>query len=126
VIRPARPTLAEVPLADLSFWLDASVNLVDTNCYVLRRDLAVETSPVWYRRAPDETSPDIELCRRLLGEWPRFATSGSPTVNYRLRGPRAGVRADFFRRGNCEMLRRHGPLLPWRVSAEPHPGPGGD
>lgn len=98
-------------------WLDASVHLVDANCYVLRRDLALETSLVWYRRAPDETSPDIVLCRRLLGEWPRFAASGRPSVNYRLRGPRAGVRADFFRRGNAEMVRRHGGQLPWRTES---------
>ena len=95
-------------------WLDASVRLVDANCYVLRRDLALETSPVWYRRAPDEPSPDIVLCEWLLTERPRFTTSGRPTVNYRLRGPRAGVRADFFRRGNAEMVRRHGGQLPWR------------
>lgn len=110
-------------LGSVASWLDASVNLVDANCYVLRRDLALETSLVWYRRAPDETSPDIELCRRLLREWPRCAAVGRPTVNYRLRGPRAGVRADFFRRGNAEMLRRHGGLLPWREAAGPVPRP---
>jgi hypothetical protein len=101
-------------LGPVPSWLNDSVHLVDANCYVLRRDVALETSPVWYRRLPDETSPDIELCRRLLAERPRFAATGRPTVNYRLRGPRAGLRADFFRRGNAEMLRRHGGRLPWQ------------
>lgn len=103
-------------LGPVPSWLDASVHLVDANCYVLRRDVALETSLVWYRRLPDETSPDIELCRRLLAERPRFVATGRPTINYRLRGPRAGVRADFFRRGNAEMLRRHNGRLPWRQS----------
>jgi len=101
-------------LGPVPSWLDDSVHLVDANCYVLRRDLALATAGLWYRRAPDETSPDIELCRWLLAERPRFAATGRPTVNYRLRGHRAGVRADFFRRGNAEMLRRHDGRLPWR------------
>lgn len=87
-------------LGPVPTWLDKTVNLVDANCYVLRRDVALETSLVWYRRAPDETSPDIELCRRLLVDRPRFVATGRPTVNYRLHGPRAAARADFFRRGN--------------------------
>ena len=106
-------------LGPVPSWLDASVHLVDANCYVLRRDLALATAGLWYRRAPDETSPDIELCRWLLAERPRFVATGRPTVNYRLHGPRAGVRADFFRRGNAEMLRRHGGRLPWRAEQPP-------
>ena len=103
-------------LGPVASWADATVHLVDANCYVLRRDLALETSPVWYRRVLDETSPDIVLCERLLTDWPRCAASGRPPVNYRLRGPRAGVRAEFFRRGNAEMVSRHGGQLPWRKS----------
>lgn len=102
-------------LGPVPSWLDASVHLVDANCYVLRRDLALATAGLWYRRCPDEPSPDIELCRWLLDERSRFAATGRPTVNYRLHGPRAGVRADFFRRGNADMLRRHGGRLPWRA-----------
>ena len=101
-------------LGPVGSWLDAAVHLVDANCYVLRRDIALETSLIWYRRAPDEPSPDIVLCERLLTERPRYAATGRPTVRYRLRGPRAAARADFFRRGNAEMLRRHRGQLPWR------------
>lgn len=104
-------------LGPIASWLNASVHLVDTSCYVLRRDVALETSLVWYRRAPDETSPDIVLCERLLTERPRYAATGRPTVNYRLRGPRAAARAEFFRRGNAEMLRRHGDRFPWSCNS---------
>ncbi len=109
-------------LGPVPTWIHASVNLVDTNCYVLRRDVALDTNIIWYRRAPDETSPDFVLCKRLLTERPRYVATGRPTVNYRLRGPQAAGRAEFFRRGNAEMLRHHGSPLPWRAAeAAPHP-----
>ena len=44
-------------LGPVPSWLDASVHLVDANCYALRRHLALATAGLWYRRAPGRDEP---------------------------------------------------------------------
>ncbi len=53
-------------------WYHLDAHHVDTNCYVLRRDVALATSAVWYRRAQDRYGPDRALCRELLRDWPQL------------------------------------------------------
>lgn len=96
-------------------WNNPLANLVDVNCYVLRRDVAISASPLWHRRFRDQESPDFLLCRKLLTEQHRFATNGRYTVNYRVgRSPRS-VRAEFFLRGNGVMRQRYGAVYPWQI-----------
>jgi tetratricopeptide (TPR) repeat protein len=98
-------------------WDDATKHLVDVNCYVLRRDIAIAVSPLWYRRVPDDVSPDFLICERLLKEYPRFATSGDYSVNYRAGMTSTSVRIEYFQQGNAQMARRYGSQLPWRAAA---------
>lgn len=90
-------------------------NLVDVNCYVLRRDIALAKSSIWYRRyARDEENPDFVLCRQLLQEYPNCGTSGRYTVNYR-----AGRAAppEFFVHGQSVMQQRFPAPFPWRADS---------
>lgn len=97
-------------------WYNPQLNHVDGNCYMLRRDLALAASTIWYRRFRDGESPDFALCRQLLKEQPRCGTSGAYTVNYRAGSTPASVKAEFFVHGNAQMRQRYGEVMPWRLA----------
>jgi hypothetical protein len=96
-------------------WNNPQAHLVDVNCYVLRRDLAIAHGALWYRRFRDEENPDFALCRALLRDQPRGGTSGRYTVNYRLGSSEQSVRAEFFHTGNVTMVSRYPDPPPWRA-----------
>lgn len=94
-------------------WNDPGSHLVDMNCYLIRRDIAVGASPVFHRRIYD-LSPDFDLCRFLLGAAKRFDTNGDYTVNYATANTANSVRSDFFTTGNRAMSERYRGNFPWR------------
>lgn len=77
--------------------------LVDTNCYLVDRDLAIQTSPVWNARfrddRPNRPEPDRALCISLASAAP-FAAVRRSTVSYRLGGSERSVQGGFFEAGN--------------------------
>lgn len=104
-------------LGQWSTWNNPDVHLVDVNCYVVRRDLAIGCSALWHRRYPDQECPDFVLCRRLLAEQPRCTTNGRYSLKYRVGRSPMSVRAEFFLHGNREMERKYGATFPWRAPA---------
>jgi hypothetical protein len=90
-------------------------HLVDTNCYMLRRDVALFANSVWYRRFRDEENPDFALCRKLLKDYPNCGTNGRYTVNYRAGISQNSVQAAFFIQGNAVTRQQYGEHLPWRT-----------
>src|SRR5262249_1843988 len=89
--------------------------LVDTSCYFLPRLIAVQSSPIWYRRFRDPPNPDPD---RALVEWLRkntfnHDTSGRYSLNYRVGSTANSVQRDFFVQGNRRMLEKHQGKLPW-------------
>jgi hypothetical protein len=90
-------------------------HLVDTSCYMLRRDVALLANTIWYRRFRDEENPDFALCRKLLRDYPRCGTNGRYSVNYRVGSSRESVQTGFFIRGNEVTQQRYGEHLPWRA-----------
>lgn len=100
-------------------WNDANKHLVDVNCYMLRRDLAIGVSPLWYRRFRDEENPDFVICRRLLKDHPRHGTNGRYSVNYCVGSTADSVQANFFLTGNAAMRQRFKEPFPWRDAAAP-------
>jgi len=90
--------------------------LVDTNCYLLRREVAVRFAPVWYRptRPPGgEIEPDRLLCRLLLQHCPQVGTNRRHTLNYTVGNRPDSVRAEFFLYGNQVMHNAYPLGLPW-------------
>jgi len=88
-------------------------HLVDTNCYFIRRDIAVAYSAFWHRGA-SARSPDFVLCEALLAHQRRFRTTGKYSVNYSL-GPARPAAARFFLEGNAAMRQRYPNGFPWTV-----------
>jgi len=90
---------------------------VDVNCYMLRKDVALNFAPGWYRRArhPQE-QPEVD---RLLSGWLRLknlkaSCTGEYTVNYRVASRADSVTGEFFLKGNEYMKQKMNGELPWR------------
>lgn len=76
--------------------------LIDMNCYLIDRALAVETAKVLY----NDRTADRHLTRYLLvNHWASCAVSRKHSVNYTVDPSRGGasVQPDFFVRGNNAM-----------------------
>ena len=110
--------LANDDCESLGKWREYNNNYhhVDTSCYVLRKEIAIINSPVWYRkfRDPGVMSPDMALCNILVKNNPNFQTSGAYTVNYRLGSTPGSVKLEFFQKGNTVMADRYENGFPWR------------
>jgi protein O-GlcNAc transferase len=89
---------------------------VDTSCYFLKRTIAIQLSPIWYRkfREPGVFSPDIALCNALLESYPNCGTTGLYSVNYRIGSTPLSVKAGFFFHGNAQMKAQYFDVFPWR------------
>lgn len=89
---------------------------VDVNCFFLPKKIALQLSPLWFRRARHpEDQPEIDriLTSTLKDNKIRCNVTGFYTVNYR-----AGNRADsvspaFFIEGN-RLMKKHYGNLPWK------------
>jgi tetratricopeptide (TPR) repeat protein len=100
-------------------WNNPAKHLVDLNCYILRRDIAVGISPTFHRRVHDRENPDFRLCRFLLDRAKRFETSGDYTVNYSVGNTPHSVDAEFFLAGNRATANRYRGKFPWQRDAPP-------
>jgi glycosyltransferase involved in cell wall biosynthesis len=89
---------------------------VDVNCYFLPKILAVQTSPIWYRKAREPGVPEVDraLTNVLRQIAPKYDTTYKYTVNYTVGNSSISVQDTFFAKGNAEMMRRYGGKLPWQ------------
>ena len=94
-------------------------HFVDVSCFFVRRELAVNIAPVWYRQArPPQGVMEVDraLTAVLMHEQNKlkFDTNNDYTVKYRVGSTGISVQADFFINGNHEMLKRYNGVLPWK------------
>ena len=90
---------------------------VDVGAYFLPTPIAIQISPLWYRRArhPDE-QPEVDriIMQTLLEfDW-SYDTNGKYTLNYRVGNREDSVKADFFHWGNAKMKKKYPDSYPWR------------
>jgi len=97
--------------------LSQTDHLIDVNCYFLKKELALQLAPVWYRKArePGVMEVDRALCFILLSDrlGPGSST-GRYTVNYAVGGNALSVAPEFFIKGNAKMAEIYGGEYPWR------------
>jgi glycosyltransferase involved in cell wall biosynthesis len=90
---------------------------VDVNCFFLPKKIALQLTPLWYRRARHpEDQPEVD---RALTSVLRYNTiqclvSGEYTVNYRAGNRADSVQAQFFLKGNEIMKQKYNGEYPWR------------
>lgn len=91
---------------------------VDVNCYFVKKEVAVQMSPVWYRkfREPGQMEIDRAIAKTLMhpNNKLKFDCTRDYTVKYRVGNTQLSVQADFFIQGNKKMLERHNGKLPWK------------
>jgi hypothetical protein len=90
--------------------------LVDVNCFMLKKSLAVKVTPIWHTKArePGQMEVDRLLTKVLRERAPKFDTNYSHTLNYRVENTPLSVTAKFFIDGNTRMKQIRGSRLPWR------------
>ena len=90
---------------------------VDVGAYFLPTTIAIQISPLWYRRArhPDE-QPEVDriIMQTLLSFGWDYDTNGMYTLNYRVGNREDSVKADFFIWGNSVMEKKFKDGYPWR------------
>jgi glycosyltransferase involved in cell wall biosynthesis len=90
---------------------------VDVGAYFLPTTIAIQISPLWYRRArhPDE-QPEVDriIMQTLLAFGWSYDTNGMYTLNYRVGNREDSVKADFFIWGNSVMEKKFKDGYPWR------------
>jgi hypothetical protein len=90
---------------------------VDVGAYFLPTSIAIQISPLWYRRArhPDE-QPEVDriIMQVLLQHGFTYDTNGIYSLNYRVGNREDSVKADFFIWGNAQMEKKYPEKFPWR------------
>ncbi|BAZ15801.1 glycosyl transferase [Calothrix sp. NIES-4071] len=111
----------------LGKWQDFadSCHVIDTNCYFLKKCIALEYAHLFYVRfskpndvkkpgAPILKSTDVMLCNELVKAYPRCDTNGAYTVNYRAGLGQFAVKPEFFHQGNTVMQTKYPEGFPWQ------------
>jgi len=91
---------------------------VDVNCFFIPRKIALQLTPIWYRRARhpnDQPEVDRLLTFVLRQNKIKANYSGKYTVNYRAGNRADSVQAQFFINGNKAMMQKYNGNLPWRT-----------
>ncbi|MGH2613478.1 MAG: hypothetical protein ACRDFB_10590, partial [Rhabdochlamydiaceae bacterium] len=97
--------------------IDSKDYFVDVNCYFLPRVLAVQISPVMFRRfrVPGQMEIDRAMCLVLRQIAPNYDCTYKYTTNYTVASNnQLSVKPEFFIRGNSIMLQKYNGELPWK------------
>jgi hypothetical protein len=89
--------------------------LIDVNCFLPPKELAVKLAPVWYRktREPGVVEVDRMLTQVLHANTRKFDSNYLYTLNYRAGNSPTSVKPSFFLRGNERMGQRYPSGFPW-------------
>lgn len=105
---------------NLGLWptcISDSEYFVDVGAYFLPTKIAIQISPLWYRRArhPDE-QPEVDriIMNVLLQYGFKYDTNGKYTLNYRVGNRDDSVKSDFFLWGNEKHKQKYNGDYPWR------------
>lgn len=89
--------------------------LIDVGCYFFPKALALQLSPIWYRKArePGVIEIDRALIDILKKNNTQFESSGQYTLNYRTGNTSLSVQKEFFIQGNQWMSKKYSGIYPW-------------
>jgi len=88
--------------------------LIDTNCYCIRKDIALESIHIHNRPVLQNlNSPDRAYTNYLLKHYPEFCSTYQYTIGYEVYNNEGQVKKDFFLYGNELMKQKFGTDKPW-------------
>ena len=91
-------------------YFDNNVNHIDTSCYAVKRDVAVNIGHAWY----GQWGADRKFFFNLAKYFPQFGCATKHTVCYRLDSNSNSVSKEFFENGNKENILKYGGKFPWK------------
>jgi len=116
--KPYSWSLRQLRNPDGSFYSDDNFeslghwsNFIDANCYLLDRDVAMQTAPVWRFTTGTLNIGDRVLWDTIVNNKIEGNCSGVYSLNYRL-NPKRDLRAFFFE-GNIKMKAHFPDHFPW-------------
>jgi len=116
--KPYAYSLRKLMEPDGAFWanddcesLGHHADLIDLNCYLMKRDLATGLAPCWYQTTGELCLGDRYVWAMLKQNNIPYGASGQYTVNYRL-NPNRDLRPMFFQ-GNIRNIGKYQNKLPW-------------
>ena len=103
-------------------WYNPDFSHIDTNCYCLKRSVAVHIAPHWHKSRYDKTktvqpSADTQICNLLKRKFPNYAMIPRWTVNYELGSWELSPKPEFFIDGNLKFAEQYGGRLPWESAS---------
>jgi glycosyltransferase involved in cell wall biosynthesis len=89
---------------------------VDVGCYFLPKNIALQCTPLWYRKAREPGVPEVDriLSHVLRENKLTCDTNGLYTLNYRTGNTERSVQKEFFLKNNEMMKQRYNGTLPWQ------------
>jgi len=90
-----------------------SDNLIDTNCYCIKKEVIIETSHLWNRIGTNDfTNPDRVFAKYIMSKYLNYVCTNQYTINYYVGNRENSVKADLFVNGNQIIMRKYG-RIPW-------------
>lgn len=95
---------------------DNKIHHIDTNCYFLKKKIAVSFSPIWFSKGREGglMSPDMQLANEVVKYFPNYDTTGCYTVNYRVGSTEISGQPSYFIEGNTIMEKIYPEGFPWQ------------
>lgn len=88
-------------------------NLIDTNCYFVKKSVVTNCSYIWNESAfNDFRNPDRKFAKHLMVNYPRFECTYKYSLNYMIDNRDTSVKSNLFISGNGLMTSYYG-TLPW-------------
>lgn len=107
--------LCEDNCESLGHWpvyFDTNVHHIDTSCFAIRRDVAVQIGHAWYA----QWGADRKFFDTLKHYFPNFICSHEYSLSYRLDGNENSVNKEFFDRGNQLNSLYYKNKFPWKTN----------
>ena len=89
---------------------------VDVGCYFFPKELALQLTPIWHRKAREPGVPEVDrmLIHVLRQNNLTCDSNGLYTLNYRTGNTERSVQKEFFLQGNEMMKQKYNGNLPWQ------------
>ena len=92
-------------------YFNPEVYHIDTSCFAVRRDVAVQIGHSWY----GQWGADRQFFGALKKYFPNYECTNEYTTCYRLDGNSNSVKVDFFEKGNALHKEKYNDTFPWKT-----------
>jgi glycosyltransferase involved in cell wall biosynthesis len=93
-------------------YFNKNVFHIDTSCFAIRRDVAVQIGHAWYA----QWGADRQFFDAIKTHFPHYDCSHQYSLNYRLDGNQNSVTEEFFKKGNEENFKNYKGQFPWGIN----------